>query len=145
MANLDARARREYLAVMLGLRHEGKTILFASHRFEEVSYLANRLLVLEPGSSVQGQHGAPVAEAMDIDTLRKRYLPELNLVLWIAEERRLAAVSCLKSEGFPVHMNGRGTVVVTVPEERKMAPFEALQALQIPVLNFEVEEVQSWN
>jgi ABC-2 type transport system ATP-binding protein len=136
MANLDARARREYLAVMLGLRNEGKTILFASHRFEEVNYLANRLLVLEPGQA---------AEAIDIDSLRRRYLPELNLVLWIAEERRPAALSCLQSEGFHAHLNGRGTVVVTVAEERKMVPFETLQACQIPVLNFEVEEAQAWN
>ena len=136
MANLDARARREYLGVMLGLRNEGKTILFASHRFEEVNYLANRLLVLEPGQA---------AEAIDIDTLRRRYLPELNLVLWIAEERRPAALSCLQSEGFHAHLNGRGTVVVTVTEERKMVPFETLQACQIPVLNFDVEEVQAWN
>jgi len=136
MANLDARARREYLAVMLGLRNEGKTILFASHRFEEVNYLANQLLVLVPGQP---------AEALDIDALRRRYLPELNLVLWIAEERRPAALSCLQSEGFHAHLNGRGTVVVTVAEERKMVPFEMLQACQIPVLNFEVEEVQAWN
>jgi hypothetical protein len=32
-----------------------------------------------------------------------------------------------------------------VPEERKMIPFEALQACRIPVLNFEVEEAQAWN
>lgn len=136
MANLDARARREYLAVMVGLRNEEKTILFASHRFEEVNTLANRLLVLE-----QGQE----AEAIDIDTLRRCYLPAMSLVLWIAQERRSAALGCLQSEGFDAHLNGRGTVVVTVSEQEKMAPFQVLQTCQIPVLNFEIEESQAWN
>ena len=80
-----------------------------------------------------------LAETIDIETLRKRYLPELNLVLWIAEERRPAAVSCLLSEGFDAHTNGRGTVVVRVQEDLKMHPLQALQACQIPVLNFDIE------
>jgi ABC-2 type transport system ATP-binding protein len=136
MANLDTRARREYLGFLLSLRNDGKTILFASHRLEEVNYLANRLLVLEPGLP---------AETIDIETLRKRYLPELNLVLWIAEERRPAAVSCLLSEGFDAHTNGRGTVVVRVQQDLKMHPLQALQDCQIPVLNFDIEELQPWN
>jgi len=136
MANLDTRLRREYLGLLLGLRKQGKTILFASHRFEEVSYLANRALVLEIGQP---------AQMLSIAALRERCLPELELILWVADDNRPAALSCLLSEGFDAHMNGRGTVVVRVPEGRKMQPLQRLQACQIPVLDFDLEEVQIWN
>ena len=136
MANLDAHLRREYLGLLIGLRREGKTILFASHRFEEVSYLANRALALEAGLQ---------AELLSIEALRERCLPEMDIILWVADDLRHAALHCLLSEGFDAHVNGRGTVVVRVPEGRKMQPLQKLQDCQIPVLNFDLEEVQTWN
>ena len=51
-ANLDTQARWDYLGLLADLRHEGKTILFASHRLEEVEALADRVLVLEQGQMV---------------------------------------------------------------------------------------------
>jgi ABC-type multidrug transport system ATPase subunit len=53
-ANLDAQAQREYLALLSMLCHEeGKTLVFASHRLEEVEMLAKRVLVLEHGRLVK--------------------------------------------------------------------------------------------
>src|SRR5690606_37054208 len=52
-ANLDAQAQRDYLALLAALRtDEHKTIIFASHRLEEVEALANRVLLLEQGQLV---------------------------------------------------------------------------------------------
>lgn len=48
-ASLDSQARRDYLKLLLALRQAGKTILFASHRLEEVEALASRVLLLEQG------------------------------------------------------------------------------------------------
>ncbi len=48
-SNLDAAARRELLGQLTGLKNAGKTILFISHRPEEVAGLADRVLTLEHG------------------------------------------------------------------------------------------------
>jgi ABC-type multidrug transport system ATPase subunit len=136
MANLDAQARRDYLGLLVGLRKEGKTILFASHRFEEVHVLANRVLALELGRP---------AELLSLGELRLRYLPELDVVLWVPEGQRAAALTCLQAKGLSAHLNGRGTVVVRVPEAHKMQPLQALNDGAIAVLDFELEEVQQWS
>jgi nitrous oxidase accessory protein len=51
-ASLDAQGRRDYLTLLAELRREGKTIIFASHRLEEVEALANRVLLLRQGQQV---------------------------------------------------------------------------------------------
>lgn len=52
-ASLDAQAQRDYLTLLAQLRkNAGKTILFASHRLEEVEALASRVFVLEQGQLV---------------------------------------------------------------------------------------------
>lgn len=45
-ANLDAAARHEYLDELRALTQCGKTILFTSHRTDEVAFLATRVIVL---------------------------------------------------------------------------------------------------
>ncbi|GAB4580558.1 MAG: hypothetical protein Fur0022_33000 [Anaerolineales bacterium] len=134
LANLDARARREYQALLASLRKEGKTLLFASHRLEEVEMLADQVLVLQEGHLV---------EIITPEELRARHLAEIDLVLWVPEHRRGEALTCLEAEGFPTHLNGRGTVVVRVPETRKAHPLATLNGCEIPVLNFEMEQVSN--
>lgn len=52
-ANLDVQARCDYLALLAALRDEGKTIVFASHRLEELEALADRVLWLEQGRLIE--------------------------------------------------------------------------------------------
>lgn len=51
-SNLDSRGREEFIALLKRLKAQGKTILFTSHRLEEVETLADRVLVLEEGRLV---------------------------------------------------------------------------------------------
>jgi ABC-2 type transport system ATP-binding protein/nitrous oxidase accessory protein len=51
-SNLDSAARRSLMSLLLDLKHAGKTILFISHRPEEVRGLADRVLTLEYGKVV---------------------------------------------------------------------------------------------
>ena len=48
-SNLDAAGRGEVVATLQRLRSAGKTLLFASHRPDEVISLADRILVMERG------------------------------------------------------------------------------------------------
>jgi ABC-type multidrug transport system ATPase subunit len=52
-ASLDARGREELVALLARLGSEGRTMLFASHRPEEVAALARRVAVLEAGRLVE--------------------------------------------------------------------------------------------
>jgi ABC-2 type transport system ATP-binding protein/nitrous oxidase accessory protein len=132
LANLDARARRDYQVLLTSLRKEGKTLLFASHRIEEVETLADRVIVLHEGHA---------EDLLTPGELRARFLAEIDLTLWIPENHRAEALTCLEAEGFNAHMNGRGTVVVRVPEAQKINPLARLNDCEIPVLNFELEQV----
>jgi ABC-type multidrug transport system ATPase subunit len=48
-SNLDAAGRRAFLDLLLGLKRAGKTILFTSHRPDEVRHVADRVVTLENG------------------------------------------------------------------------------------------------
>ena len=136
-ANLDAQAQREYLTLLAGLRaQEGKTILFASHRLEEVEAVANRVLLLEQGRLV-----ATLTPA----ELLARLLPQVELTLWVPAAQRQDALSCLTGAGWAAHFNGRGTVVVQVRAEEKLQPLHALQARGIQVDDFEMARGAAWN
>lgn len=74
-ANLDAAARADFLALVASLRSDGRTIVFSSHRMDEVQALADRVLMLKDGVS-QGlftinellEHlGEPVTMRLQID------------------------------------------------------------------------------
>ena len=68
-ASLDTAAQQDYLRLLASLRDEGKTILFASHRLEEVEALADRALLLEHGRLV---------DIFPADELRGRIAPDLD-------------------------------------------------------------------
>ena len=129
-ANLDAQARRDYLALLASLRRDGKTLIFASHRLEEVLALADQVLLLEQGR---------LLEIIRPQALQARLAPEVELTLWVAEGQRPAALAHLQQAGLTTHLNGRGTVVVRVHNNRKVVPLQTLHSKGISVKDFEVE------
>jgi ABC-type multidrug transport system ATPase subunit len=136
-ANLDAQAQHDYLALLQDLRrHEGKTIVFASHRLEEVQALARRVLVLE--------HGRLVG-LLTPEELLRRLMPQVELTLWVPEGQRAAALACLTAAGWPAHFNGRGTVVAQLPPEQRLAALDQLRAQGITIDDFELTRGLEWN
>lgn len=134
-ANLDARARHDYLALLTDLRRAGKTLVFASHRLEELEVLADSVVILEQGV---------LLERITPQVLRQRQLPDIALTLWIDEGQRATAVTTLQTHGLNAHLNGHGTVVVSLPADQKMRPLHTLSDNGITVHNFEMEQT-SWN
>jgi ABC-2 type transport system ATP-binding protein len=64
-ASLDREGQREFLELAVGLRRDGRTLLLASHRAEEIDRLADRLIelsegrVVGPGAKVQALRVLP--------------------------------------------------------------------------------------
>jgi len=60
-SNLDPAGRYSFLRTLADLRRRGKTVLFSSHRIEEVQALADRVIVLERGRVRFEASGADLA------------------------------------------------------------------------------------
>jgi ABC-type multidrug transport system ATPase subunit len=129
-SSLDTKARHDFIALLLKQKQRGKTLLFTSHRLEEVEQLATRILVLQDGrlelvcarpADLAGQLGLTV-----------------NLKLIVPEPVRASALDLLQTHGFTVTPNGVGLLMAISPTA-KMAPLQTLMAGNIEVENFEIE------
>lgn len=133
-SNLDAAGRGEVVETLRKLRASGKTLLFASHRPDEVIALADRVLVLERG-------------VLERDTTPAELWPTekpiqvVRLYLTMASEAE--AAETLRQAGHAVHLNGHG-LCVAVPRDQKASPITALARNQIEVRDIEVlDDVQN--
>lgn len=131
-ANLDAAARAEFLSLVTGLKERGVTLLFSSHRPEEVEALADRVIVLKAGRLVADTPAAGFATRLGLHA---------NLRLRLARPDTLqAALERLAGEGLAARVNGGGTLLVTVSASEKAQPIRALEQAGIAVADFEVEQ-----
>ena len=128
LTNLDAEGRREIADTLRGLKRSGKTLLFASHRPDEIIALADRVLVMERGRCAR-------------ETTPRELWPTqtgvhlMRLHLSMASEE--AAARVLRDAGHAVHTNGRG-LCVAVPGDRKATPIHALAEAKIEVRDIEI-------
>jgi ABC-2 type transport system ATP-binding protein len=127
-ASLDACGRREFTDLLGGLAGGGRTLLFASHRVEEISALARRVAELEAGRITTIVDGADFMERLGAGNV---------LHLTVAAPQRASALEALRTSGFAPRMNGIG-VVVPVPSSQKAAPFRVLADARIAVEDFEL-------
>ena len=107
--NLDIRAREDFLLLLLELKQVGKTMVFSSHRLEEVTALADRVLLLETGRLVVD---SPPHE------LEQRLGWETTLHLYLRDNGIDPALQVLTDHGLPVSRNGRGVRVQVAPGEK---------------------------
>ena len=129
-SNLDAQARDDFIKLLLRQKGQGKTLLFTSHRLEEVAVLADRVLVLEQGRlTTTCDQPALLADQLGM---------QLSLKLAVPESARQEAVALLQQHGFEARLNGAG-IYVTVSPSAKAAPLQALLAKAIEVSNFDVD------
>ena len=128
-ANLDIRAREDFLILLHALKISGKTLAFSSHRLEEVTALADRVLLLEAGRLVID---APPHE------LEQRLGWESTLHLYMPEPRIAPALETLTTYGMPVSRNGRGVRVQVRPGEKGKV-LRMLHEAGIEVEDFTVE------
>ncbi len=127
-ASLDAVGRGEFVALLERLSGAGRTMLFASHRLDEVATLARRVVELDQG---RVQRVSPAAEFV----ARAEHGAVLHL--HIAAPARQAAMQFLSQGGFTPRLNGVGLLVPVAPSQ-KAAPFRVLAEARIAVDDFEV-------
>ena len=129
-SNLDASGRGEVIDTLCQLRDEGKTLLFASHRPDEVLSLAGRVLVMEKGKLVKNTTPTELWPTESrIQTMR----------LYLSMGSEESAASVLRDAGHAVNLNGHG-LCVSVPRNRKAEPMSVLAQAEIVVRDFEILE-----
>ncbi len=128
-ANLDARARTDFLDLLQGLKNRGKTLVFSSHRPEEVLALADRVLHLERGRLIAD---AP-PEALLLDRHR-----EAEVWLRPAAEGLAAAEAVLAAASLAPRRLGPH-LVVRLGAGDKAAPFNLLAEAGIRLEDFELQ------
>lgn len=128
-ASLDIRSREEFLFLLRSLKKSGKTMIFSSHHLEEVTALADRVLLLEGGRLVVDSPP---------DQLERRLGWETTLHLYLSEEGIEPALQTLKGLGMPVSRNGRGVRVHVAPGNKGKV-LRLLQESGIDVEDFSVE------
>lgn len=128
-SSLDAAARRQFLKLLLEVKTAGKTVLFTSHRLEEVEALADEVLVLEAGRLQLTCRAAELSRCLGLRTQVRLFLPA---------ETMDAALRVLQADGLSAHKNGAGLLVDVLPEE-KARPIHVLGQADIRVDDFELE------
>lgn len=123
-SNLDLAGREEFLKMLVGLREQGKTMLFTSHRYEEVLALADQVVVLEQGRVTRI---ARPGELVGTQVMK----------LHVPRESLDEAMEQLGRAGYQARRNGRG-VFVSVPSDRKATPIQTLAQAGILVTDFDL-------
>ena len=127
-ANLDAQSRRDFLSLIRTLNQAGKTIVFSSHRLDEVVALAQRVLVLE--------NGLLTLECPPDELTVKAGLQQW-LRIRIPASHRDEALRLLQNQGITATPNGHA-IYVRVGIEGKMYLLRTLEAGQITVEDFDL-------
>ncbi len=128
-ASLDIRSREEFLLLLRSLKYQGKTMIFSSHHLEEITALADRVLLLEGGKLVVDSPPDQLERRLGWETTLHLYLPEAGID---------PALQTLAGLGMPVSRNGRG-VRVNVAPGNKGKVLRVLQEAGIEVDDFSVE------
>lgn len=127
-SNLDSSGRGEVVDTLLNLRRRGKTLIFASHRPDEVITLADRVLVMEQGRLVQ-------QTTPEVLWPSRSSVRSLRLFIDKGDEHHAAEV--LREGGFAVN-HGNSGLTVSIEHHRKGEPMNHLAGRGICVRDFEL-------
>lgn len=128
-ANLDAKSQNELIHMLVGLKKQGRTIVFTSHRWSEVRALADIVVHLESGKHIGGGSVAEMALATDRVSLRVQLPPsEVG-----------PALQLLEGSGYPTMRNGT-SVLVSVQDRVKVEPMMLLAGAGHTIVDFDLQD-----
>ena len=128
-SNLDTAARSQLLQLLVQVKQAGKTIIFTSHRIEEVEALADEVAVMERGRLQVTCPAHTLAQQIGLRTQVKFMVPTHQLD---------HALAILHGDGLSARRNGVGVIVDVLPGE-KARPIHTLGRANIEVIDFELE------
>lgn len=128
-ASLDVSAREAFLSLLLDLKQAGKTIVFTTHRLDEMSTLADRVLHLVDGRLQADSSPAELHLQMGWTAMLHLSMPAASIE---------TALAVLGQHGLEGRQNGRG-IYVSVPAGQKGLPLELLYQEGIPVTDFSLD------
>ena len=127
-ANLDVQAQRDFIHMIQTLSAAGKTIVFSSHRLDEVLSIAQRVLVLDAGRLTVQCAPQELVEKLGLQRWLRIWVPTLS---------RDETLRVLSESGYAISPNGH-SVFVRVDEGSKMAPLRLLEQARIHIQDFEL-------
>lgn len=128
-SSLDVTAREDFMGLLLELKEAGKTMIFSSHRLEEMLALADRVLVMADGRLQVDCPPSKLTEHLGRPMTLYLHMPGNGLV---------PAMQILTQHGLTVSQNGHGLWVQVEPDA-KGEPLRLLYEAGIPVNNFELD------
>jgi len=126
-SNLDRQTRQEFWAALARLSAAGKTLIFCSHRLDEIIGLADRVIVMKNGKKLA--EGPPTS----LDT---HFSTDVLLHLTIPEAFHGHATTLLAQHGFSVRCSGMNVSVRTA-NNKKIEILQVLMDAAIPIHDFE--------
>lgn len=126
-ANLDAGSRKHFISFLQTQKEKGRTILYCSHRMEEVHALAERVLVLE--------RGRLVADCQPLE-MQKRLGVTAFLRVYVERHVVDRALEVLADGGIEASRNGAG-LKVRVQASEKALPLNLLSQAGVVVNDFD--------
>jgi len=127
-ASLDACGREEFMTFLSRLSGSGRTMLFASHRVDEIAALAQRVAIMEAGRLVA---------VTDVSAFASTHGAGAFVHLMLSPPNRPRAMDVLASNGFEPRLNGIG-IIVPVRTDQKAAPVSLLARASITVEDMEI-------
>ncbi len=129
-ANLDVQAQRDFVHTVQSLNQAGKTVVFSSHRLDEVIALGSRVLVLTDGRLALECPPRELAQRLGLH----RWLR-----IWVPEDQREATIALFDREGYTYMPNGR-SVYVQISHGGKLAPLRSLELANVTIEDFDLIE-----
>ena len=129
-ASLDAHAQQDFIHMIQDLNASGKTIVFSSHRFEEVVALSDHVIWLEGGK-------------LKAVCTPNELAVELGLRQWlrieVSHEHHDVAIRNLTEGGYRHIPNGKA-IYVNVETHQKVDILRLFDSVQIPIADFDVAD-----
>jgi ABC-type multidrug transport system ATPase subunit len=130
-SNLDARARVDFLKLVKEYKDRGKTVVFSSHRLDEVDYLADRVVLMREGRLVFDGPPKLLKDSLGL---------KLRANIHVREGAAPDAAEILSTAGITVHGRNGSGLVVDVAAGDRMKPLRELISRDIEVVDFIVDE-----
>jgi len=130
-SNLDSVSREDLLELTKKLKNEGKTIIFSSHRLDEVHYISDRIVYLESGKLIKDCR---------LEEFREELGYRIRLNLYLKSEQVDKTRNLLQEKRYVVSTSGENILNVEIQVREKVDVIKYLLQNGIDPVDFVVDE-----